>query len=513
MNLRKKSTHLFDLIQSLTKGEKRYFKLYTNAFEGKSQTYIKLFEAIEKQKQYNEAALKKKLAKESFIKHFAVAKNQLFNNILKTLRLYHNKDTAAERTARHHDNYLILIKKNLRHIASSELDKAIKIADEAQLLRENIMLLQKRNNILMQTQFNGLSSEEVKSKLDEPLVLCEELVIFHKCLRISQEVDYLIYQKSLRSKKILERIEELSKSPHIQIENKPVTFRAKAFFHHTRGGCAFAIKDYTTYLEESTQIAKVYAQNKLGAASETTSLLINANNILHGAIRVKPLHEVQEQAKKYTHLIEDFHKQNINQIHYERRCFEASLHYKLDYYLFHSQFDKAYQIINEIILELKKIEPHISSPYWILYQYHIAYTYWGVQKNDLAYDYLLKLSNHPHIKHNTAIWSATQLLSLLVHYHNNNIEYLTHQISNTKQNLKRNKYFYAYEEAFLSMLKKLILNNKSNDKQTILNQYEQIFKELKTHKSELDAFEKIDILYWINQEQKKVRQATLKEIA
>ena len=55
----KPSPELFNLIQSLSKSEKRFFKLSSSLQEGE-KNYLKLFETIEKQQQYNESEIKKK---------------------------------------------------------------------------------------------------------------------------------------------------------------------------------------------------------------------------------------------------------------------------------------------------------------------------------------------------------------------------------------------------------------------------------------------------------------------
>ena len=47
---------LFQLVRSMTPPEKRYFRLFA---QKESSVYLQLFRAIEKQKEYDEAALRK----------------------------------------------------------------------------------------------------------------------------------------------------------------------------------------------------------------------------------------------------------------------------------------------------------------------------------------------------------------------------------------------------------------------------------------------------------------------
>lgn len=64
----KPSTELHDLIKSLTKSEKRFFKLHS-ALQSGPKNYLKLFEAIDKQPVYDEEEVKALFKKETFIKH------------------------------------------------------------------------------------------------------------------------------------------------------------------------------------------------------------------------------------------------------------------------------------------------------------------------------------------------------------------------------------------------------------------------------------------------------------
>ena len=73
----KPSTELFNLIQSLSKSEKRFFKLSSSLQDGE-KNYLKLFDAIEKQKSYDEKEIKLLFKAEKFIQHLPSEKNHLY---------------------------------------------------------------------------------------------------------------------------------------------------------------------------------------------------------------------------------------------------------------------------------------------------------------------------------------------------------------------------------------------------------------------------------------------------
>ena len=55
-----KKDYLYELIQSLDKSEKRYFKLYHKT-ENKEQKHVILFDAFEKAKDYDEKKIKSQI--------------------------------------------------------------------------------------------------------------------------------------------------------------------------------------------------------------------------------------------------------------------------------------------------------------------------------------------------------------------------------------------------------------------------------------------------------------------
>ena len=89
---------LYQLIKSLTKSEKRYFKVYSAQHTKKeSNNYILLFDAIDGQEVYNEEKIKRKFKNHTFGKHLAKTKFLLYESIMKVLlQLRSGKDVGSK---------------------------------------------------------------------------------------------------------------------------------------------------------------------------------------------------------------------------------------------------------------------------------------------------------------------------------------------------------------------------------------------------------------------------------
>lgn len=119
---------LFELIKSLTKNEKGYIKKLSSFHQkGGKNKYILLFDAIDRQKEYHEPALVRKLGYSKESTAFAVAKNYLYNFVLDGLTAYHGSSVKQE-MRRMLDRVEVLHRKGLTEQCRKILAKAKKTA-------------------------------------------------------------------------------------------------------------------------------------------------------------------------------------------------------------------------------------------------------------------------------------------------------------------------------------------------------------------------------------------------
>ncbi len=126
------SEDLFQLIKSLDRHEKRFFKMYASRRKEESQ-HARLFEAIDKQAQYDEKKLIHDLGEPDLEKTIKYAKRDLFKVILTTLEYYHEEDSVKNRLAKKLHQIRILMDKNLHGPASRILSEAKEVAVENEL--------------------------------------------------------------------------------------------------------------------------------------------------------------------------------------------------------------------------------------------------------------------------------------------------------------------------------------------------------------------------------------------
>ena len=84
MKIRTPSDKLFQLVQSLSRGEHQQFKRRASLASGEKK-YLLLYEAIRKQEIYDEEALREEFKSEAFTRNFPSIKHYLYKIILESL--------------------------------------------------------------------------------------------------------------------------------------------------------------------------------------------------------------------------------------------------------------------------------------------------------------------------------------------------------------------------------------------------------------------------------------------
>src|SRR6185295_10831635 len=125
------SDHLFRLIKTLTKAEKRYFKLFASRHTiGEKNDTLILFEAIDAQEVYDEKKLMHFFKQPTFQNRPAIAKARLYETVLQSLDAYH-ADSSVDVEIRKLLHYTeILFKKSLYDESYKMLAKAKRLATQ-----------------------------------------------------------------------------------------------------------------------------------------------------------------------------------------------------------------------------------------------------------------------------------------------------------------------------------------------------------------------------------------------
>ncbi|HEY3251111.1 MAG TPA: hypothetical protein VGK25_08325, partial [Ignavibacteria bacterium] len=226
------SNDLFQLINSMNQTEKRYFKVYASKhIIGEKNNYVKLFEAIEKQTEYDEADIRKKFEGTKFIKQLSVAKNYLYNILLKSLHTYHSNNSAASKTDELLHEAYILDKKALYNQERKLLEKALNISITHELFPKILEILKVKINLLGKIPYAKDHGREIERMKKMQLDSIEKIENLWEYLNLKSKHKVLITQHLVsRSRKDINEMDIILSDKLLTDEKKAITFDSKNIF-------------------------------------------------------------------------------------------------------------------------------------------------------------------------------------------------------------------------------------------------------------------------------------------
>ena len=257
------SQDLFLLIKSLSKTEKRYFKKFSELHGKEDNNYLLLFDAIAKQKEFNEEELKKLFKGQAFMRQFPVAKNYLFSKILDALEFYH-RDASIHSTVRRNIYRAELLQKKGMY------DQSLKMLQRARKEATELDLFHAMLEIQTQWEFNAYLEKydlpALENLIEETIktsTLLSDTII---CRRLSlQMVNLYNHYYRTRNKKILDEAEELMKSPYFKKVEEIKTFSGRLRIYEAKFFFWYAKGDLDVACEEGEKAARLCLLNILAA--------------------------------------------------------------------------------------------------------------------------------------------------------------------------------------------------------------------------------------------------------
>ena len=150
-----RSDKLFQLIKSMKKSEKRYFKLWVQKEkEGSHPKFLQLFDLIDEQKSYDEEGIE---ATATFLTagQLSNLKANLYTKILTSLKYYNMSNSPDMQTRELIDHAQLLFDRSLYQQCDSLLSKAWNMANKTGNLELQLMILKWKKNVLSQTAVRG----------------------------------------------------------------------------------------------------------------------------------------------------------------------------------------------------------------------------------------------------------------------------------------------------------------------------------------------------------------------
>lgn len=444
------SDELFQLIKSLTKQEKRYFKLYASRHViGEKNQYVRLFDAIDRLKVYDEKKVKKKFAGEAITKQLHVAKNYLYKLILNSLRLYKENKTEDPFPLLLR-NAQILFKKGLIKQSEKILDKAMKSAVENEHFLQILEVYRWKHHIIHNSNDLKRLEEYVNVDFQKEIEIID---IYRNYLQF-QLLHDKIFIPYWRKGSIRNKEESASLSQYFEDElyrdvSNARSFNARMFYHNARFSYHYQRGELKhCYAEMKTQ-TEMFEQ--LPAPQRKGEKQANyISSMINLYIVQKEMHQYQEGLEtllKLRQLPTSSQEQRV-------RLFTRSYNLEIDLYLSTGQFQQGINNLHSFERELDNYRPYILKQHRLGLYYNLAYLYFGAASYDRALDWINQLLNDPDLKTREDIQAFSRILNLLIHYELGHDLLLESIVLSNYRFLSKRRRLYKVESVIFRFLKK-----------------------------------------------------------
>ena len=507
-----KSEQLFNLIQTLSKGEKRFFKLYVSRLGGiENKKFIILFDAIEKQKIYNETKI---LEREKILnpKQLPNLKTHLYFQLLKSLRLVNSNSLRSIKVLELIDYARLLYSKCLYKECVKMIDKAKKMAvsyDQSIFLLE-ILELEK---LVISKTLDAGNEERVNQIINETVKATESIKNINLFSNLSIKLDsYYTQLGFVRNRSGLEKVTHFfhASLPEYQIKN--LSFQEKLYLYKSYVGYCFFIQDFKQGYTYANKWVDLFERQPEMKALKPELYIKALNSLLSAQNKLFKHHEFADTLKQLVSIKRD--KKIILTENLNLNLFKAIYIHKINRHFLLGDFKAGTRIVaaleNELIKFVTKLDKHSI----LLLYYKIACLYFGSSNFRTALTWLNKITNEREIALREDLHSFARILSLISHYELGNDDLIESYIKSTYRYFIKKGDLSLYQKYILDFLKGLLMEKKIKNIQNRFVLLKQEMESLQHNKFEKRAFLYFDIISWLESKiEKRLVQEVFKEKA
>jgi tetratricopeptide (TPR) repeat protein len=491
----KPSNELHDLIKSLTKSEKRFFKLHSSLQAG-DKNYLRIFDAIDKQKVYDEEAIKKLFAKETFIKHLPSEKNHLYKLILKALRAFHAESSVSGILKQEIKNIEILYQKALYTECNKLLHRAKRIARENERFYYWFELLNWEKMLLEEAYESGEFTKDLDALIEEERDVIEKLRNLAAYHILYSKINYVFRSGGyVRTDEEHAMVEEISEHPLIKGKNTALSRRAATICYYTQGFCQWAKRDWAVSLEKFQRVKQILDDNQQIRADLPKRYIRTVHYIINAQIELKDLKNAKANISYMRELpsTSGFGGQNI-----ETQVFVASFLSELRLLDRAGEHEKAIALTPTIIAGMEDLGERLHKEQELEFYYTLACVHFGGGEMNKALFWLNKVLNDNEPTLRQDIFTYARLFNLVVHYELGNYDLLEYIVRSTQRFLSKRHRADGMETVLMEHIKKLARTGDPSAKRELFRSMLAKFQPLLQDPNESLVLKYFDVMSWVN---------------
>lgn len=478
----------YELVKSLSKTEKRYFKLYTKFQQG-DKSYLKLFDIIDKQPSYIEKNINQKFLEKNKVTNFQAVKKYLFEQLIASIKSYGAyKDLDSDHTDLI-ETYKVLEYKGL-HGQSDRLLKKIKqltLVDDA-FNRHFSALLLEYNKEIHNTDDTGTANvlrvlKELRSTLD---IMDNYSTVGEISVLVRLHLRKKAYCRNEKDKEELTQIIAplLKESEDDMLSRTALSIRKLTLcdYYLAIGQPKRAVETSKIHLELRKNAGTNDKLDMLTLYEYAQHIKVCiSSNFFYGfeesMIKYKSILDSVRNKQKYFEVYEGWHNNLL--IYYNRT----------------GQFEEGAAFLQKAQVQNADVEKQFSMRAKISLCYWTAYNKFALKDYKTALKWVQKMINTA--KDDVCEFSFAKLLLMFIHYDLKNYELLEYQVRSARRMMEKTQRLYNCEKLMLEFFNHVSDADSNSQRHQQLMGLQKLVKALFKNPHEKTFSSYFDIDAWI----------------
>ena len=405
--------NLFLLVKSLTKSEKRQFKLYVGRLGVNTDSkFLSVFNSLDKMNRYDEAAILKTTDVKK--QQLANVKAHLYKQILISLKLNPSHQNIRSQIREQLDFASILYHKGLYKQSLKILDKAkeLAISNEEKNLAYEIVELEK----VIESQY---ITRSIGSRADELTIQAKELsaanVIASKLSNLSLQL-YSILLKTgyVKNQEESKEITNYFNNHLPKYEIKNLGFREKLWLYKAYLWYSFLMQDFLNCYKYASKWVDLFYENPNMIKLNPVFFLKGNNYLLEALFFIKSRNKFEETLHKLEGIVNE--KAFPNDENVEALSFLYINLNKINLHFIDGTFEDGLALIPVIEKNLVQFKNRIDEHHTMTFYYKFASLHFGAGNNKKTIEYLEKIISNKTLTMREDLLCFSRVLNLVAHY-------------------------------------------------------------------------------------------------
>jgi len=485
--------NLFVLIKSLSKSEKRQFKLYVGRLGvNEDSKFLTLFNILEKLPTYDEGTiLKNGIVKKQQLSNL---KAHLYKQILISLRLNPSHQNLRIQIREQLDFATILYHKGLYKQSLKILDKAksVAISNEEKNIAYEIIELEK----VIESQY---ITRSISSRADELTIQAKELnrqnLLTSKLSNLSLQL-YGLFLKTgyVKNDEEYHRVTNYFNDRLPNFEIAELGFREKLWLYKSYLWYSFLIQDFLSCYKYSKKWVELFYEHPDMIKLNPVFFLKGNQYLLEALFYIKHHEKFKSALGDFERITQESWFPKDDNV--ESLTFLYSYTNKFNLHFMEGTFHEGLPIVSEVLEGIKIHKSRIDEHHIMVFYYKIASLYFGIGENKKCIEYLGKIISNKSLEMREDLLCFSRILNLVAHYEAGLDYNLDALIRSTYKFLIKMEDLYEVQKEMIKFLRGLGDIYPHEIKNAFINLHKKL-KEYEEHPYERRAFLYLDVISWL----------------